>query len=267
MCEVIKIREEEPVVEVEKVLGDVYDFKTGKKQEKEKPVEKEIKYTKAGEAKKTPNNSKKGVSHIGYPFKDKEQVRAIQKYFTDRKNNMKLKPELRQIAGRNLMMFIIGINIGLRGSDLRKLTWGDVYNKDWSFQDGIRIQEKKTDKYKTFYFNKYATDAITAYVNEFKPLLNRELHVFRSRKGGAIKVDTICGIIKDAADAIGFKRNVGSHSLRRTFGYFWYSAHKENMDALIHLQKLFNHATPKVTLEYIGIEDEDCKEYYNDLEW
>lgn len=253
MGEVVKIQEQ---VQAEVVNLRAYKDKTHK----------EVKLKKDGTPKFTVNNSIKGDPHEVYPIKDKEQVKAIGQYFTDKKNKA-ITPDNKRIAARNLMMWIVGINIGLRASDLRKLKWGDIFYDDGTFKDGIRKSEQKTDKYKTFFLNRYVMDAITEYITEFNLNIDRDFHIFRSKKGEALEVTSICQIFKTAAKEIGININIGSHSLRKSFGYHWYIAHRNDVNALTHLQRLFNHSSPQVTLAYIGIEDEESKEFYNDLTW
>jgi integrase len=55
-------------------------------------------------------------------------------------------------------------------------------------------------------------------------------------------------IIKDAALAHGV-RNVGTHTLRKTFGYHFYQQFKDPS----LLQEFFGHTDPAVTLKYIGL--------------
>ena len=56
--------------------------------------------------------------------------------------------------------------------------------------------------------------------------------------------------------------SVGTHSLRKTFGYHHYQKHKD----VALLQELFNHSAPSVTLDYIGVNqdlmDETIKDFY-----
>lgn len=47
--------------------------------------------------------------------------------------------------------------------------------------------------------------------------------------------------------------NLGTHSMRKTFGYHLY----KNGVGLELIQVLLNHSSPKITLRYIGIEQED----------
>jgi integrase len=219
-----------------------------------------------GSYKNIPNNSKSGEAHEVYPFKDKRDIKAIQDYFIAKKENAK-RPSDKEAEARYLLVFIVGINIGLRASDLLNLTWGDVYNPDGTFADGVRKQEKKTKKFKTFYFNQYIIKAITDFVEEFHPLIQPELHVFRSKKGGNLGVTGYGRVLKKAAEVIGFQKNVNTHSMRKTFGYHYYKQHNFDVDVLVHLQRLFNHDCPRTTLAYIGMDDEETKQYYNDMNW
>ena len=60
----------------------------------------------------------------------------------------KLEDYLAKTSKRDLLLFTIGTNCGLRISDIVALNVGDVRNKSH-----IRIVEKKTGKYKSFPIN------------------------------------------------------------------------------------------------------------------
>ena len=49
-------------------------------------------------------------------------------------------------------------------------------------------------------------------------------------------------------------QDIGSHSLRKTFGFWNYELYKD----VAILQEIFNHSSPSITLRYIGI-TEDMK--------
>lgn len=68
------------------------------------------------------------------PIKDKLEIKRIKQIL---KSNE-----------RNLLLFNLGINSGLRISDILALNVSDVKNKDF-----IEIREKKTRKYKRFLIN------------------------------------------------------------------------------------------------------------------
>jgi len=59
-------------------------------------------------------------------------------------------------------------------------------------------------------------------------------------------------IIKGAADAIGVK-DIGTHSLRKTWAYHSYRAATD----IIIIQDMLNHSSPGITLRYIGITQDE----------
>ena len=65
-------------------------------------------------------------------------------------------------------------------------------------------------------------------------------------------------IINGACRVVGIKENIGTHTLRKTFGYHHYRKFKD----IALLQKIFNHYSPSVTLRYIGIDQEEINKSY-----
>ncbi len=47
--------------------------------------------------------------------------------------------------------------------------------------------------------------------------------------------------------------SIGTHTMRKTFGYWFY---KQTKDVAM-LQEILNHSTPHITLKYIGINKEE----------
>ena len=68
-------------------------------------------------------------------------------------------------------------------------------------------------------------------------------------------------IINNAAREIGITEKIGTHTLRKTFGYH---AYKSGVSIEV-IQKLFNHSTPSITLRYIGITQDDLDGVYLNL--
>lgn len=73
-------------------------------------------------------------------------------------------------------------------------------------------------------------------------------------------------VLKEAAKACGIKHNVGTHTCRKTWGWwqYKYNCQKANLDITM-LQRAFGHSTPEVTLRYLGITDEEDKALYHDM--
>lgn len=104
------------------------------------------------------------------PIRDSDKIRELANY-------------LRNYSERNYIMFLIGVNSGLRISDILRLR--------------VRAYE----------------------------------------------------ILRKAGEVLGLY-NLGTHTLRKTFGYQFYIQYKD----VVTLQKIFNHSSPAITLRYIGVE-------------
>lgn len=165
------------------------------------------------------------------PIRDKNVIREIKKYLL-----------IKDSSGRNYTLFVLGINVGLRISDLLLLKVKDVRG------DYINIREKKTGKHKKIKLNKEARKSVSRFIND----KNDDDWLFASRKGyAAISRITAYRILVDIQET--FKLgNLGTHSLRKTFGYHFYKEYKD----VAALQIIFNHADSKITLRYIGIEQD-----------
>lgn len=208
-----------------------------------------------------------GQSCEVYAFRTKEEIAAMINVF-DKHIEEAENDNQRQISFRNKMLFVIGINVGIRASDLRELRWSFFFNEDGTHKDSYKIQPKKTRKQKKFvtmYFNDAVKNMIDSYVAEYS-YESIDDYMFASRKGGEpICVRSLCRIIKDAANEAGINQNIGSHSLRKTFGRFCFEQAEDKTRALVILQKAFNHSDSITTLKYIGLLDDDIEEMFNSL--
>ena len=153
---------------------------------------------------------------------------------------------------RNHLLFVLGINSGLRVSDLLNLKLNDVVDEKGKPLDRIKLRESKTGKAKDFPLGKNAQKALVEY---FKSLGNTDMEqpLFRSKKGGPITRNQAWKILNDAAEDIGITESIGTHTLRKTFGYH---AYQQGAD-ITRIQKLLNHSSPGVTLAYIGITQDE----------
>lgn len=133
------------------------------------------------------------------------------------------------------------INSGLRISDILKLKVKDVKNKKY-----IELIEQKTNKYKRFPITK----SFKIELEEFIVGKKDEEWLFTSQRGyKPISRIQAYRIIRNACVSAGITAHIGTHTLRKTFGYHFY---QENKDVAL-LQCIFNHSAPSVTLKYIGI--------------
>lgn len=162
------------------------------------------------------------------PIRDLDRIEAMKKY-------------LKNKSERNYILFVVGINSGLRISDILPLRVRDVNKRSY-----FVIKEKKTGKRKEV---------------QMTPLLRREIkkyvagkdddeYLFASREGvnQPISRSMAYKILREAAEYVGLD-GIGTHTLRKTFGYHFYQKYKD----VVMLMELFNHTEEKTTLRYIGV--------------
>lgn len=230
-------------------------------------VKPEVRYNKDGSVDKRHTNKVAGVSSEVYPFTTEEEVKAMIDVFNKRIDEAPDENK-RQIACRNKMLFLIGINLGIRASDLCGLKYSFFMNNNGTFKDFYSLQPKKTKKtgkYVKLYFNQTVKKAITDYIEEY-PIEDMNGYLFKSREGdGYITEKSLGRIIKNAAEEAGIERNICSHSLRKTFGYhIWHNA-EDKEKALVMLMTIFSHSSVAMTKKYIGVMDEEIEDVFNSL--
>lgn len=171
-----------------------------------------------------------------------------------------MKKLLKQQNLRDYCLFVVGINSGLRISDLLQLTIANVIEQG-KVKERIRLREKKTNKFKDFPLLDKAKKAIKDYLNTRNYTENEPLFVSRKNKCFLLRQQAY-KIINGVAKAVGIKKNIGTHTLRKTFGYHAYN----NGYDITLIQKLFNHSSPSVTLRYIGITRDEMDNVYLSLD-
>lgn len=161
------------------------------------------------------------------PIRDKEKIKEIQ--------DILIKQSL-----RDWLLFTTGINSGLHLNDLLQLKVKDVRNKNV-----VKVREEKTGKEKSF---KLVEELRLGY-GEYTQYMDDDDFMFRSQRTGVpIKRIRVYRILNQAAKQVGLEE-VGTHTLRKTYGYHYY----QNTKNVSVLKELFNHSAPSVTLKYIGV--------------
>lgn len=146
---------------------------------------------------------------------------------------------------RDYVLFMFGIYTGLRVSDILKFRVRDVKDKD-----AVYIREKKTGKEKKFPINAELRPIIEDYIKGKRDFE----YLFKSPNfpNKAISRQQVYNILADAGKAFGIS-NIGTHTLRKTFGYHMY---QQTHDA-VTIKEILNHSDISVTLRYIGINQDN----------
>ena len=173
-------------------------------------------------------------------IKDVQPIRSVE-------NIKDMKWSLKKWCGeRDYIMFLIGINAGLRISDLLDLKIEDVKGKR-----KLTIIEGKTKKPRDIYLTNIYEE-----LNDYIGTLQGTQWLFPSRKGDkAISRVQAYRQLNKAADMVDITEGIGTHTMRKTFGYWHYKQFKD----VAELQMILNHSHPRITLDYIGITDEQIE--------
>lgn len=169
-----------------------------------------------------------------------------------------MKDILKRNCMRDYLLFVFGINVGLRISDIIKLKVKDIMYDDRRIRIHIEIREQKTNKIKRFKLNSYITEELYQYTKN----MGFEEYIFKSRNGNNRPITRVRAyvILNEAGKVCGIDE-IGTHTLRKTFGYHHYKQFKD----VALLQEIFNHSSPSITKRYIGINQDEIDESYNNF--
>jgi integrase len=175
-------------------------------------------------------NRRRGTNAVE-PIRNLEKIQEIKDYLLRR-------------SYRDYFLFTFGINSGLRISDILPLRVMDV-----KYTKHLKVREKKTGNARKIIITETLKNEIEKYTRRSAD----SDYLFPSRKGGyPISRVQAWQIIHEAAKACNVEGAIGTHTLRKTFGYHFYQRYKD----VAMLQYIFGHSSPSVTLRYIGINDD-----------
>jgi integrase len=186
------------------------------------------------------NHPKKGSRIEVEPIRREKDIKAI----------------IQLLSGhpRDHLLFVMGINNGIRVGDLLNIKVGDVrYLKPGQVH---QITESKTKKKNVVVINKFVRKALDTYFSNSISQIENHHYLFRSRKGEnfPLSVQAVHGLVKKWTQSINLKGNYGTHTLRKTWGYQQRTKYGVGFDVIA---KRFNHSDPKTTMTYLGIEDKE----------
>ena len=176
------------------------------------------------------------------------------------RDKTKIKQMYNYLNGKNPkygLLFKFGLNTGLRISDILPVKVNDIYNDNNEFREYFILKEKKTCKEKKIKINNALRKALEAYVSSND--LTAACYLFASKKGSHLGRIQAYRVLKESADIIGIE-NFGTHSMRKTWGYWTYKTSKYNIGLIMDT---FNHSSQNITLRYIGINQDEKDELYS----
>lgn len=203
------------------------------------------------------------VTHAAEPIKSLTDIMRISQYLIENHR------------WRDNMLFIVGINFGLRVSDLRVLQFGHLINENLTFKDTFPVFEIKTRNTRKRKKNRYITinravvDAVILYLQN-TPGVSLSDYMFRSESNRCtsntpLDKKSIDRILKGIAADLHLTMRVSTHTLRKTFCYHQMVMSNNDPRKLLLLQKMMNHSSMAQTLDYIGITGEEIEAAYRSL--
>ena len=197
----------------------------------------------ATEGLKNPNHPKKGSTIFVEPIRDEKDIQFIIQI-------LKEQP-------RNQLLFLLGINTGIRVTDLLLLRVKDL--RFLSPGQVHQIKETKTGKRNVIVMNHTIRECLDHYIEALDPDNND--FIFQSSKRDpnghpqSIQVNHVNKLVKQWTKAINLTRgNYGARTLRKTWGY--QQRMKFNVGFEV-IAKRYNHSSPRETMRYLGIEDKE----------
>jgi len=181
------------------------------------------------------------------PIKNKDKIDDMLKY-------------LRSKNPRDALLFQTGINTSLRISDLLSLQRRHVADISGNIHKYLDIKEKKTGKQNRILITSKLKVTLKAYLERYDLGYYDYIFFEMKMKPGQdtnmsipIKRDWASKVLCKAAIACGI-HNFNTQSMRKTHAYHVYMATGKNIGLV---QSMLNHASPKTTLRYLGITQDE----------
>lgn len=152
------------------------------------------------------------------------------------------------------LILLVGFNTSLRVSDFRRFRVSDLRGKDYA-----QIQAKKTGKEARILINPGARREI----NRLLTGRRGDEYIFQSKqldpfthRARPITRQRVYQIMNRIAKQAGIEDRIGCHTLRKTFGYWYYKMTGD----VVSLQRILCHSFQRETLVYIGVIQENIDE-------
>jgi len=184
------------------------------------------------------------------PIRDMDKVIDVQEFLASKNN-------------RDELLFCFGIYTGLRISDILRVKKNDVYKKDFFLITEIKTQKSRKKSRKVMSKRRIPiVPELKRMISSYCKDLKDEDYLFKSRQGRNKPITRVRAydILREAAHACGLSE-IGTHTLRKTFGYHMYQEDKD----IALLQDIFGHSAPYITLKYIGVNQDAIDKAYSKL--
>ena len=158
---------------------------------------------------------------------------------------------------RNRSLFMLGVSVGARISEMLALKVGDVWQnnkpvKDLLFDLNIVKGKEVSRAVPVNIDGRQAIEALIAWHNELYGDIDPDRPLFPSRKGkGRKAMSRIAAheVLKPAFESAGLNGKLGTHSLRKSYAQRLY----EQTNDIYAVQEMLGHKSVVTTQRYLGV--------------
>ncbi len=181
------------------------------------------------------------------PIRDRRAIRAIKAMLGRERNHV------------GYLLFTVGVNSGLRVSELTRLTCADLWTDAGRPRRRLRLQGGALPQGRQDRVNKAMREAMAFYLRAHElgaceepvfPISERTVNRWVKRWCGRAGLDA---------------GNYSAHTLRKTFAYQVWALNGKTYAALAFAQRKLGHKTPGATLDYLGIGRAELRDMRSDV--
>jgi integrase len=152
---------------------------------------------------------------------------------------------------RDLLLFVVGTNSGLRVNDIVHLRVRQV--RDVPEGGVVRLTESKTGKTNVLVINKAIHRVLHAYLDQAQ-YEGDDRWLFVTRYGTRLTSLYAGRLVQSWCKAIGLEGSYGAHTLRKTWAYHMRVKFKTDWSLIT---ERLNHSNPAITRRYLGITQDE----------
>ena len=152
---------------------------------------------------------------------------------------------------RYYLLVKLGVSSLLRYSDLKKIKWEDILDRDRFF-----ISEQKTGKKREIRISNELRESIKMVYNKMNDNYSDIIFPFH--------INSVNHYIEKSLYSSGIRKsNISTHSFRKSGGRFIWESNNKSDESILMLSLLFNHSSTSITRRYLGIEREKIQDLYS----
>lgn len=182
-------------------------------------------------------------------------------------NELSHSSKNKELNERNSIIAIFGMTTGMRIADILSLRVAEIYRKgrivdSFKHVDIKTRHTRQSRRAHTIYLRSpELREKLIRYIKKRK---SKSVWLFpakntKSKKSSRyipLSTNRYYHILNGAAHRVGIEESVGTHTLRKTFGYWFY----QHGGSLAYLQDLFNHSNSQITIRYIDMQEQEITE-------